>query len=252
KPISVAGRVPAKRKRVTSNGPYRKCRQQFQNFRGFTRLGTSDRGLSFPGNLIPANRIDPTGQAYLKLLPAPNGYVNPAPGQQYTANYLASATPSYNRRNTMLRFDSNITDKLSMFYRYGQDVDNDEFEFPVSPGVGTNVRFTPGYVHGVHLTYIASPTLVNEFAFGVGHDNYGFYHTTPDSQWFRTDTLNRPRSARFPRVRSMKTICRAPLIAVALWPARRIFIPAASKLRDRAAISPHTRISMTTICSRTT
>lgn len=157
-----------------------------------------ETGRQFPGNQVPANRIDPTGQAYLKLLPAPNGYVNPAPGQQYTANYLASATPTYDRRNTMLRFDANITDKLTMFYRYGQDVDNEQFEFPVSPGAGTNVRFTPGYIHGVHLAYIASPTMVNEFSVGVGHDNWGFYHTTPDSQWFRTSTLNPPTLRPFP------------------------------------------------------
>lgn len=157
-----------------------------------------NNGKQFAGNRIPTSRIDPTGQAYLQLLPAPNGYVNPAPGQQYTANYLASATPSYDRRNTMLRFDANITDKLTMFYRYGQDVDNEQFEFSVSPGAGTNVRFTPGYIHGIHLTYIASPTMVNEFAFGIGHDNYGFYHTTDDSQWFRTSTLSPPTLRPFP------------------------------------------------------
>ena len=161
-------------------------------------LDPLNAGKPFPGNVIPANRIDPTGQAYLKLLPAPNGYINPAPGQLFSANYLASETPSYNRRNTMLRFDGSITDKLTMFYRFGQDVDNDEFPFAVSPGAGTNVRFTPGYVHGVHLTYIASPTMVNEFAFGVGHDNWGWYHTTPDSQCFRTSSLNPPTLRPFP------------------------------------------------------
>ena len=37
--------------------------------------------------------IDPTGAALLNLLPLPNGYINPSPGQQYSANFLASATP---------------------------------------------------------------------------------------------------------------------------------------------------------------
>jgi len=155
-------------------------------------------GAPFPGNIIPKNMFDPTGSAILNLLPMPNGYVNPAPGQQYTANFLASATPPYNRRNTMLRFDSNITSKLSMYYRYGQDVDNQYQEFVVAPGVGTNVRFLPGYIHGVHLTYTATPTMVNEFLFGNGHDNYGFYHTTPDSQWFRSSSLNPPTLRPFP------------------------------------------------------
>ncbi|HEY2014087.1 MAG TPA: Plug domain-containing protein, partial [Bryobacteraceae bacterium] len=155
-------------------------------------------GTPFPGNKVPNNMFDPTGSAILNLLPLPNGYTNPAPGQQYTANFLASQTPPYNRRNTMLRFDGNITSKLSMYYRYGQDVDNQTYPFVVAPGVGTNVRFLPGYIHGVHLTYTATPTMVNEFLFGNGHDNYGFYHTTPDSEWFRTSSLNPPTLRPFP------------------------------------------------------
>ena len=121
--------------------------------------------------------FDPTGSALLNLLPLPNGYVNPSPGQQYSANFLASSTPPYSRRNDMLRFDANITEQISMYYRYGNDVDNRYYPYTVAPGVGENVRFLPGYIHSVHLTYTASPTLVNEILVGIGHDNYGFYHT---------------------------------------------------------------------------
>ncbi len=155
-------------------------------------------GAPFPGNLVPKNTIDPTGSALLNLLPLPNGYTNPSPGQQYSANFLASATPPYTRRNDMLRFDANITKKLNMYYRYGNDVDNRSYNFVVAPGVGTNVRFLPGYIHSVHLTYTVSPTVVNETLVGVGHDNYGFYHTTDDSQWFRTSGLNPPTLRPFP------------------------------------------------------
>ena len=155
-------------------------------------------GAPFPGNIVPKNMIDPTGQALLSLLPKPNGYVNPSPGQQYSANFLASATPPYTRRNDMLRFDANVTKKLNMYYRYGNDVDNRYYENTVAPGVGENVRFLPGYIHSVHLTYTATPTLVNEMLVGIGHDNYGFYHTTDDSQWFRTSSLNPPTLRPFP------------------------------------------------------
>jgi len=60
----------------------------------------------------------------LNLLPLPTGYVNPAPGQQFNSNSIASATPPYDRRNTMLRFDAAITSHINMYYTYGQDVDN--------------------------------------------------------------------------------------------------------------------------------
>ena len=152
----------------------------------------------FPGNMVPKTMIDPTGAALLNLLPLPNGYTNPSPGQQYSANFLASSTPAYSRRNDMLRFDANITKQLTMYYRYGNDVDNRHYPNTVAPGVGENVRFLPGYIHSIHLTYTASPTLVNEMLIGVGHDNYGFYHTTDDSQWFRTSSLNPPTLRPFP------------------------------------------------------
>ena len=44
----------------------------------------------FAGNIVPKSAIDPTGAALLNLLPLPNGYTNPSPGQQYSANFLAS------------------------------------------------------------------------------------------------------------------------------------------------------------------
>ncbi len=147
-------------------------------------------GAPFPNNIIPTNRIDPTGQALLGLLPAPNGYVNPAPGQQFSSNFLASGTPPYGRRNTMMRFDAALTNKINMYYTYGQDVDNESYEFTNSPGTGTDNRFLPGYIHRVHLTDSINPTTVNEFSFGVGHDNYGFTPTQAGSQILRSSTLN--------------------------------------------------------------
>ncbi len=149
-------------------------------------------GAPFPGNIIPSNRIDPTGQALLGLLPPPNGYVNPAPGQQFAYNFLASATPPYDRRNTMLRFDAAITSRINMYYTYGVDVDNETYEFTNTPGTGSNVRFLPGYIHRVHLTYSINPTTVNELSFGVGHDNYGFTPAPSPTQILRSSSLNPP------------------------------------------------------------
>ena len=155
-------------------------------------------GRQFPGNIIPKGMIDPTGQAILNLFPMPNGYVNPAPGQQFTSNFIASSAPFYNRRNDLLRFDANLTSRLTMFYRYGNDVDNQQNAFTVAPGIGSTVRFLPGYIHGIHLAYTASPTLVNEMLFGVGHDNYGFFHPEGDTAYLRTSSLNPPTLRPFP------------------------------------------------------
>jgi hypothetical protein len=204
-------------------------------------------GAPFPGNKVPGNLIDPIGSAMLNLLPLPNGYVNPAPGQQYTANFLAGQAPPYNRRNTMLRFDGSITSKVNMYYRYGGDVDNQYYPFVVAPGVGTNVRFLPGYIHGVHLTYTATPKLVNELLFGNGHDNYGFYHTTADSQWFRTSSLNPPTLRPFPtgslrELPALRHFSGGSLI--------RALTPGGQQSPGPALLTHPTRISTTTMYSR--
>ena len=45
-------------------------------------------GQPFPGNIIPADRINPIGQKLLNLLIQPNGYVPPGANQQYNANFI--------------------------------------------------------------------------------------------------------------------------------------------------------------------
>ncbi len=149
-------------------------------------------GAPFPNNIIPSNRIDPTGQAIMALLPKPNGYVNPAPGQQFSSNFLAEGNPPYSRRNTMMRFDAALTNRINMYYTYGVDTDNEAYVFTNTPGTGTDNRFLPGYIHRVHLTDSINPTTVNEFSFGVGHDNYGFTPTQAGSQVLRASSLNPP------------------------------------------------------------
>src|SRR5688572_22382186 len=43
-------------------------------------------GLPFPGNIIPADRINPLGQKMLRLLPQANGILDPRVGQAWTSN----------------------------------------------------------------------------------------------------------------------------------------------------------------------
>ncbi len=149
-------------------------------------------GTQFPNNIIPANRIDPTGQAILNLYPMPNGYTNPAPGQQYTANSIFYGTPNHTHSDTILRFDANITNKVTVFYRLGLDREVIGAAFPVSPGVGYQNNLIPGITHAVHLAYTVSPTLIAETLVGWGHNNYEFDYPNGYSQFYRTSALNPP------------------------------------------------------------
>jgi hypothetical protein len=184
-------------------------------------------GAQFPGNLIPKNRIDPTGQAYLNLFLKPNGYVNPAPGQQYTANFLASATPFYRRRDDIVRVDYQVTNKMNMFVRWGNDTRDQEQEFSVSPGVGPLLNFLPGYNWSGHIVNMISSSMVNEIVIGVGHNNFGFYRQggEKDSTYFRGSSLNPPTLRPFPTGEQYEAYLPAALFSGGALPSPGSFIP---------------------------
>jgi hypothetical protein len=155
-------------------------------------------GAQFSGNVIPKNRIDPTGQGILNLFLMPNGYVNPAPGQQYTTNFKASATPFFHRRDDIVRMDWAVTDHMLIYGRWGNDVNDQEYEFWVSPGVGPVKRSTPGYNWAGHIINTITSTTVNEVTIGVGHNNLIVELEKSDPAYFRTSSLNPPTLRPFP------------------------------------------------------
>ena len=149
-------------------------------------------GKQFPGNIIPTNRIDPTGLAMLNLFPLPNGYVNPAPGQQYSANLIDNDSSGYhNRRDETVRLDALVRSNMNLFLRVSDDYDNALTPETMGTGIpGGQVQYTPGYAFTAHLIHTITPTMVNEFVFGLGHVNYGFYHNV--APYLRSSSLNPP------------------------------------------------------------
>jgi hypothetical protein len=184
-------------------------------------------GSPFPGNKIPASRIDPTGRALLNMFQKPNGYVNPAPGQQYTANFLASATPSFDKSDSILRIDANLTEHMNLYARYGKDSRHTQQVFTVSPGVGSLIQFLPGYQWAGHVTNTLTPTFVNEMVVGVGHNNFGFYRAgnEKDSDYFRSSSLNPPTMRPFPTGPQYENYLPAATFAGGAVPSPGAFIP---------------------------
>jgi hypothetical protein len=84
--------------------------QIFDPFSGSTRT-------QFPGNVIPANMMDPVGINLAKYFPAPN-----TPGAQFTNqnNYAASGANITDIDNFDVRIDHNLTDRQRIFGRYSQ------------------------------------------------------------------------------------------------------------------------------------
>ena len=144
-------------------------------------------GAPFPGNIIPANRADPTGfgPATLNYFPLPNtvgigSFAN-------IENYFETASATHPRRNDVLRLDPYITSKVSGYFRYINDHDDmaalyQGVQFthptPVLPN-GSPAIDHPNPGHGYAGSVIAtlSPTLVNEFTMGYSWNTWSYYST---------------------------------------------------------------------------
>jgi hypothetical protein len=74
-------------------------------------------GAAFPGNRIPANRLSPAGQSFLKLYPLPN--VTPASGS--CNNWVTSVTSPIDYSQFSGRADWTLTNASRVMVRYTQD-----------------------------------------------------------------------------------------------------------------------------------
>jgi hypothetical protein len=74
----------------------------------------TDTTACFPGNKIPANRIDANGQKLLSIFPLPN--INAA-GVGYNYNNVFQSTVNQPRREEILRMDWNISQKTTFYAR---------------------------------------------------------------------------------------------------------------------------------------
>jgi hypothetical protein len=123
--------------------------------------------VPFPGNIIPANRIDRNGQALLNIFPQPNA-VDPT----FNFNALIQAPVTQPRRDSILRIDYNLGSKTQFYWRGIQDYEayKGDFGFVLASGswgqlpINYQIRSVGSVATLIHTF---SPTLVNEFTFGV-------------------------------------------------------------------------------------
>ncbi|MGP8246758.1 MAG: TonB-dependent receptor [Bryobacteraceae bacterium] len=129
----------------------------------------------FPGNIIPASRVNPIAAKIIALVPNPNQNLNntAAPSNNYFAllpftkdSDLADGKIDYNisekdRLSGRFSFQRPVIYQAPIFGMAGGDA-NGAFE-------GTGVQKT--YSSGINWDHVFSPTLLNEFRFGVAHYN---------------------------------------------------------------------------------
>ena len=132
----------------------------------------------FPGNVIPASRIDANAQALLNLFPLPNA-TDPTGANGY--NYVFQTTQDWPRNDQVLRVDWNATPSTTAYGRlqFGYEKRSGGVSLLGSnggwPQMATKYEIdTVSYVNTVLHTF--SPTLFGEFTVGV---NWAHQHTSP-------------------------------------------------------------------------
>jgi hypothetical protein len=195
----------------------------FSNAASFAGLSNSYVS-TVPTNLvngrIPANQIDPSGQALLRLLPRPNA----DPAQTGGYNYVDTVELDQNMHQWLTRTDINISDRTRIFARYNFQAETQNFPVglwwrnPNQVPYPTAVT-APNRSHSttVSLTHIFGPTLTTESTFattfidfpnqfadpsrvsrsGLGYTNPGIYDSGLDqipsmTSWGNGPTMFNP------------------------------------------------------------
>ena len=148
-------------------------------------------GVPFPDNVIPQNRIDPNGQKLLSAFPMPNILNRSLTGGNYNYNFQESLFSP--KGQEVFRVDYNATNKIRMYLR-GITWREDDQGYAVAAGAA-NWGMLPGHYKYTdksavyNLTYLISPTLVNEFSVAAHHNT----ENGPPRSQQDIDKLNRSK-----------------------------------------------------------
>src|SRR5260370_419447 len=134
----------------------------------------------FQGNKIPISRISPAGLAMLNLFPLPDPLgqgLDPTGQRRYNFRAVLPQQRPLDDKN--LRVDYNLSQKIVTYGRLLQDYQAvDDYNGTVGPQGGAWGQFP----HSYHVqaagavgtvVYLASPTLINEFSWGVNRGKQG-------------------------------------------------------------------------------
>ena len=141
----------------------------------------------FPGNVIPASRIDPIATKILGYLPAPNRpFVEATPSNNYFA--LLPSRKVNDQFDVKMDYTLSDKDRLSGRFSFSHPT---TFQAPVFGDAGGPAQgafqgqgFQKTYVAGISYNRTVSPTLLTEFRFGVSH----YHNEAVPSDYGRDDT----------------------------------------------------------------
>ena len=144
-------------------------------------------GQPFAGNRIPANRINPSGQAILRLF---NQYQN-SDTTLPLFNHQSQQSSGYPRRQETVRVDYHVSSNTHVYGRYTQDTDQQILPYGLGWTSGQNFPLTPTiFKQGparnatLNITSSLSPTMTNEFIFGPSQNNLTLDPEDPNAGTF--------------------------------------------------------------------
>src|SRR5271154_1899291 len=130
-------------------------------------------GQPFPGNVIPANLLDPNAVLMMGTGAIPKPNIG-------TDQFISSPKQPTDVREDTVRGDHNITDKLHLMGSYIHDQMSQTYYPPLWSGVSYttvgNIFANPSWAAVIKLSQTISPTLLNEICFCV---NGNTITTTP-------------------------------------------------------------------------
>jgi hypothetical protein len=134
----------------------------------------------FPGNVIPQHRISPISAFFQTELPMPTN-------NNLQNNYLGSVPVGFSNRNSTTKVDANLTDmhQVSVVFAHGKRGQSTPYRgntLPLPYAVTRLVEEIPTTAQFKH-TYVASPTVLNQFSFGFSRLYVPITNATVDGQW---------------------------------------------------------------------
>ena len=137
------------------------------NFTGLAAVKDPTTNAPFPGNIIPANRIDPNATALLSRF-------YPLPNRSGAPNFVTTPNSAMNWREDLVRGDHQINQNLLLTIRYAYDYWGEDqaisqpstFSFPTGPGFISK----PGYNVIGRVTWTVNPATINVFTDGFSRN----------------------------------------------------------------------------------
>jgi Carboxypeptidase regulatory-like domain/TonB-dependent Receptor Plug Domain len=143
---------------------------------GACNVATGGPGC-FPGNIIPADRLDKNALALLNMMPLPNVAAT-TPGSTALSNFTRQETPENPRMNNLLRIDGRPSGNNSYWASYRQFSSN-QFGSEITAGPAKWGFFNGNYVSGDSginggWNHVFKSQAVNEFGAGIRRATEGF------------------------------------------------------------------------------